>query len=69
MPLPSPTPAAPEYEYITAYEAAALVGCTHATIRRRINDGTLPAYRFGPRTIRIKREDLDLLFNPVQAQA
>ena len=61
--------AAPAPEYITLIEAAAIAGCTHATIRRRITDGTLPAYRFGPRSIRIKREDIGLLFNRVQADA
>jgi excisionase family DNA binding protein len=29
------------------------------TIRRRISDGTIPAYRFGRRQIRIKLEDLE----------
>ena len=59
-----PTPA-----YITVPDAAVIIGCTQATIRRRIEDGTLPAYRLGPRSIRIKREDLGLLLQPVEVTA
>lgn len=59
----------PHPEYIDVHTAAAIVGCTVGTIRRRIEDGTLPAYRFGPRAIRIKRDDIDLLFSRVEVSA
>ena len=62
MSRPTPEPCA----YITINQAADITGCTTGTIRRRIEDKTLPAYRFGPRSIRIKREDLDLLFERVE---
>jgi excisionase family DNA binding protein len=35
------------------------------TIRRRVDDGTLPAVRLGPRCIRIKREDVLNLLTPI----
>ena len=34
------------------------------TIYRRIDDGSLPAVRFGPRCIRSRREDLLKLLTP-----
>lgn len=34
------------------------------TIRRRISDGSLPAYKWG-RAVRIRKEDVDALFSPV----
>ena len=45
-------------------QAAAHAGVNVKTIYRRIEDGTLPAVRFGPRCIRIKREDLLKLLTP-----
>jgi excisionase family DNA binding protein len=35
------------------------------TIRRRINDGSLVAYRFGPRIIAVDLDELEALFKPV----
>ena len=41
------------------------VPCSVSTIDRRIADGSLPAYRFGPKTVRVKLADVDALFAPV----
>ncbi|RHW24113.1 DNA-binding protein [Nocardioides immobilis] len=35
------------------------------TLRRRIADGTIPAYRCGRRVIRIRVEDLERAFLPI----
>ena len=48
----------------TVRSAARLTGVSEKTIRRRINDGTLPAYRLG-RAIRISDDDLLSLYEPV----
>ena len=48
----------------TVRSAARLTGVSEKTIRRRIKDGTLPAYRLG-RAIRISDEDLLSLYEPV----
>ena len=45
--------------YISLEQAAEITEQSVKTIRRRISDGTIPAYRFGPRQIRIKLEDLE----------
>lgn len=46
--------------WATLPEAAAYVGLSAKTLRRRIAEGRLPAYRFGGRaTLRVKYEDLD----------
>lgn len=45
--------------YLTLPEAAEVVGQSVKTLRRRISAGTLVAYRFGPRSIRVKRADLE----------
>lgn len=46
---------------LTLQEVAAIKRCSLKSIRRRVADGTLPAYRLGPRLIRVKPEDLDRL--------
>lgn len=43
---------------VTIQRAAEYLDVTDKTIRRRIADGTLKAYRVGPRLIRIDRESL-----------
>lgn len=45
--------------------AAAYASCSTKTIRRRIADGTLTAYRFGPRIIRVDLAELERLLRPV----
>ncbi|QMW68376.1 helix-turn-helix domain-containing protein [Mumia sp. ZJ1417] len=40
-------------------DAADIVGQSVKTLRRRISAGTLPAYRFGPRSIRVRLNDLE----------
>lgn len=42
--------------------AAEMYSLTEKTLRRRISDGLLPAYRFGPRQIRVKLADVEALF-------
>jgi excisionase family DNA binding protein len=44
--------------------AAAHAQCHPDTIRRRIAEGKLPAYRFGVKLIRIDLADVDALFTP-----
>ena len=45
--------------YVTLEQAAQATEQSIKTIRRRIADGTLPAYRFGGRNIRIRLDDLE----------
>lgn len=45
--------------YLSLREASAIVGQSVKTLRRRISSGTLPAYRFGPRSIRVRLTDLE----------
>lgn len=45
--------------YVTLDQAAQITEQSVKTIRRRIADGTLPAYRFGGRNIRIRLDDLE----------
>lgn len=49
---------------LTPQEAAATGKVAVKTIYRYIENGTLPAVRFGPRCIRIRREDLLKLLTP-----
>jgi len=46
-------------------QAAEITEQSVRTIRRRISDGSLPAYKFGPRHIRIKLEDLEAMARPI----
>ncbi len=43
----------------TIAAAADYAACSHKTIRRRIADGTLPAYRLGKRALRVDLDELD----------
>ena len=42
----------------TIQEAADYARCNAKTIRRRIADGTLTGYRFGPRAIRVDMDEV-----------
>ncbi len=46
---------------LTLKEAAAWYGVSVRTLRRRIAEGALPAYRVGPRAIRVRSEDVAAL--------
>ena len=52
-------------EYLSIKRAAERYGVCERTLRRRISEGLLPAYRFGPRAIRIKASDLENLGKPI----
>lgn len=54
-------------QYLTLAEAAELMSVSVKTLRRRIDDGTIPAYRCGRRVIRVRLEDLDGVFQRVPA--
>jgi excisionase family DNA binding protein len=45
--------------------AAEYAGCHPRTIRRRIADGDLTGYRFGPRGVRIDLDELYASFTPI----
>ena len=52
-------------DWLSPPGAARAYGFALSTIWRRINDGTLPAYKVaGTRSVRIKRADLDALMIP-----
>lgn len=45
--------------YVSLEEAAEMLSLSTRTIRRRISDGTIPAYQCGRRSIRVRLEDLE----------
>ena len=45
--------------------AADMLAVNPRTIRRYISSGDLPAYRLGPRQLRVKREDVAALLTPI----
>ena len=47
--------------------AAEQTGLSAKTIRRYIAEGRLPAYRLGPRMIRVDLDDIDRLWQPLPA--
>jgi excisionase family DNA binding protein len=51
--------------YYTVAEAAQKLKVSHATVWRWIDAGKLPAYRVGPKTIRIQEQDLQAVIAPV----
>lgn len=48
-------------------EAAERTGLSTHTLRRRIAEGRLPAYRSGPRLIRVDPDDVDRLMTRIPA--
>lgn len=50
-------------EILTVKEAATLLNCSVKSIYRFINDGQIKAANLGDRLTRIKRSDIDDLFN------
>ena len=52
-----------DWESLT--RAAARTGMSVKTLRRRVADGSLPAYRTGPRMIRVRSSDIDRLMRPI----
>ncbi|HCB02794.1 MAG TPA: hypothetical protein DEQ43_00750 [Nocardioides bacterium] len=56
------TPVASKRElpiYVSLEEAAEMMSLSTRTIRRRISDGTIPAYQCGRRPIRIRLDELE----------
>lgn len=45
--------------------AAQYANCHPRTLRRRVADGSLTAYRMGPRLIRVDLNELDALLSPI----
>lgn len=50
------------YVFNTIRSLAEYFGVSVSTVKRRIKDGTLPVYRLGPRSVRIKLEDAEAAF-------
>ncbi len=50
-------------------DAADYAACSGKTIRRRIADGTIPAYRFGKRSLRVDLADIDGALSPIPTAA
>lgn len=44
---------------LSVAEVAKILSVHYVTVHRWITDGTLPAYRIGARTIRIRPEDVE----------
>jgi len=56
----------PNHRLVTLAVAAEYFGVHVKTVRRRIDDGTLTAYRFGPRQIRVDLNEMDAALTPVK---
>jgi excisionase family DNA binding protein len=52
---------------LTIQQAAEAIGVDPKTIRRRISEKTLIAYRLGPRAIRVDRDSLLQMVRPLGA--
>ena len=45
--------------YVSLEEAAEMMSLSTRTIRRRISDGTIPAYQCGRRSVRLRLDELE----------
>ena len=52
---------------VSINQAARLVDVSSRTIRRRIADGSITGYRFGPRIVRVDLDEVDSLLKPIPA--
>lgn len=57
-----------ERHFYTIAEAARLLHVSQSTVWRWIEAQELPAYRVGPRRIRIRKQDLEEVVRPVQGK-
>jgi excisionase family DNA binding protein len=55
-------------EYVTVAQAAELLKVSRSTLWRWIDQGHLPAYRFGLRRVLIRRTDLERLISPARGE-
>ena len=55
-------------DYYTVSEAARILYVSPSTVWRWIEADKLPAYRVGPRAIRIKKQDLEAVVQPARAK-
>ena len=53
-------------DLLTIGEAARLLKVSTVTVQRWLKQGRLPAYRVGPRAVRIRRQDLAALLTPAR---
>ena len=51
--------------WLNLVEAGQYLGVSEGSIRRWISDGRLSAVRVGPRLVKVRLEDLDLLVQPI----
>jgi excisionase family DNA binding protein len=51
--------------YLTIPETAEYLGLTPRGVRLAIAEGRLTAYRLGPRTIRLRRDEIDAAFTKI----
>jgi nicotinate-nucleotide adenylyltransferase len=58
-----------EESYLTMAAAAKLLDVSSSTVRRWIGKGKLQAYRIGPRTVRVKKEDILAMVPPTRKEA
>jgi excisionase family DNA binding protein len=52
-------------DIMTRDEAAKYIGKSVETLDRWIKSGLVPAYRLGPKTILVRKSDLDKLLRPI----
>lgn len=64
-PLPAPSTTTDTRHYESLVAAAARIGVHPRTLRRRIADGKLTAYRFGETLIRLDPLEVDALLRPI----
>ena len=58
---------AAERDFYSIAQAAKLLGVSPSTVWRWIEADRLPAYRVGPKNIRIKKEDLEKAIQPTRS--
>jgi excisionase family DNA binding protein len=57
-----------EREYCTVAEAALILHVSSSTVWRWIDSGILPAFRLGPKNIRIRKADLEAVVKPARPE-
>lgn len=64
--LKSPKMAKTPKTYESLAQAAERTDVSIKTLRRRIAAGDLPAYRYGPKVLRVDPNDIDKLMRPLR---
>ncbi len=66
---PAPAPEAPSPRWASVRDTAAYLNVGERTVTDKVAKGEIPAYKFGPKLVRIDLNDVDAMMTPITSAA